>query len=169
MRVKTIDIALIGTLSSLAICLNMIEAVVLPQLIPGMKIGIANLVTVLSVFLLNRNHVLYIVIIRVIVSSILLGTFFSIHFFFSTSGALISTLITLLLYYFDKNVSPVFLCISGAIAHNVAQLIVAYLLIGYGFIYYLPYLILFALPTGYITGIIVDRLLKYKFKTIYTI
>lgn len=162
MKLKTKAIALIGILSTLAISLNILEALFIPQMVPGMKIGLANLVTVLSVFLLKKRYVFFIMFVRIIVSSLLLGTFLSIPFFFTLSGALLSTVITILLYSFDKNISPVFLSISGAITHNIGQLCVAYLFLGYGMAYYLPYLILFAIPTGFITGKIVAKLLNYR-------
>ncbi|WP_028306633.1 Gx transporter family protein [Desulfitibacter alkalitolerans] len=149
---KISNISLISILAAMAVTLSVLESMFIPSIIPGAKIGLANVVTVVAVYLLSFRNVLGIVIIRTLVSSLFLGTFLSIGYFMSVTGGLASAFVVYILYKYIKNVTPIFLCIIGALVHNITQLVVAYSLIGYGIMYLLPYLLLFAIPAGWCTG-----------------
>jgi heptaprenyl diphosphate synthase len=157
---KTQDITLIGILASLAVVLSILESTFIPTFILGVKLGLANIVTIVGIYLLDFKKLLGIALIRTFISSLLLGKFLSPGYLMSVSGAVMSLIIIYIIYLLYKEASPVFLSIIGAIVHNIAQLVVAYFIVGYGFIYYLPYLIILAVPAGIITGLIAKGVLK---------
>jgi len=163
-KLKVMEITLVSLFSSLAAVLNIIEALFIPSVIPGVKLGIANIVTVMGVFILRPGLVLGIAFLRTLIASLLLGSFLSVSYYLSFAGTMASAFVICILYHFNKKIGPVFLSIVGALVHNIAQLTVAYYVVGYGFIYYLPYLIVFAVPSGFLTGKITEKVLKARIR-----
>jgi heptaprenyl diphosphate synthase len=133
-----------------------------PLPIPGVKLGLANIVTLLAIYLFGAKEGLAISVLRVLFVSFLSGTFLSVGFFLSLSGATISALVMASLKNFVPSLSLVGISIAGAVTHNVAQLLAASVLIQTGYIFfYLPVLLLAGLPTGLSTGYITRLLLPY--------
>lgn len=165
---KAAHITLISSLLSLAVVLGIIESIYIPQIIPGLKLGITNIITIFGVYILKKRIIFIIMILRVILVSLLLGKIFSIGFFISISGALLSTITIFFIHSLNHDITPTFLSIIGAIFHNIGQLISAYFFIGLGFFYYLPYFILFAIPTGYTIGKISTGILHKGIQKIFT-
>lgn len=154
------DIALVALLAALAIMLNVVEALFFPSPVPGLKLGIANIVTVMAVFFFKPRIVFGIVFLRTLVASLLIGNFLSAGYFLSLSGSMLSAVVIYGLHRKNKDFSPTFLSVIGAIGHNIGQMIAAYLFINVGFLYYLPYLIIFAVPAGYFTGMVATKVLN---------
>lgn len=136
--------------------LHVFEAM-LPALsvLPGAKLGLANLVTLLTLALYGPGATWWVMVLRVLLGSLLGGTFLTTTFFLSLAGGLGSTLVMTLAYRLGGGaLSLVGVSILGAVAHNLSQLFIAAFLIRHlGIFFYLPYLLLFALPTGYFIGI----------------
>ncbi|HHW91672.1 MAG TPA: Gx transporter family protein [Firmicutes bacterium] len=164
---KTKKMVQLSLLVAVGIALHVFEAM-LPALnvlpIPGAKLGLANIVTLLTLVFLGYREALGVVLLRSLLASLVAGTFLTTTFYLSFAGALGSGLVMGLLYLFSRGrFSLVGISICGAVAHNVSQLLVAALLIQQaGIFMYLPYLLLFALPTGYFTGLVVRYLLRYS-------
>jgi heptaprenyl diphosphate synthase len=157
---------LLSLLVALAITLHIFEALlpvaqIMP--IPGAKLGLANIVTLLTLVLLGFREGLLVVLLRSFLGSLLGGTFLGTTFFLSLSGALFSGLAMGLLYYFaGGRFSLIGISVCGAICHNLGQLLAAAILIQQvGIFMYLPYLLLFALPTGYFTGVAATFMLRF--------
>jgi heptaprenyl diphosphate synthase len=155
----------LSLLVAVGIALHIFEAA-LPVLnvfpTPGAKLGLANIVTLLALILWGFKEAMGVVLFRSLLASLLAGTFLSTTFYFSFAGALGSGLVMGLVYYFDRDrFSLVGISICGAVSHNLSQLLWAALLIQQaGIFIYLPYLLLFALPTGYFTGLVVTYLVS---------
>ncbi|MGB3985588.1 MAG: Gx transporter family protein, partial [Limnochordia bacterium] len=83
-------------------------------------------------------------------------------FLLSFFGGLVSTVVMGLGFsVFQKQFSIIGLSVLGAVTHNVAQLAVAsFMFEQIGFFYYLPYLLFYALPTGFFVGIVTQQLAK---------
>jgi len=164
---KTKKMVQLSLLVAVGIALHVFEAM-LPVLnalpVPGAKLGLANIVTLLTLVLLGYREALVVVLLRSLLASLVAGTFLTTTFYLSFAGALGSGLVMGLLYRFGRgHLSLVGISICGAVAHNVSQLLVAALLIlQAGIFMYLPYLLLFALPTGYFTGLVVSYLHRYS-------
>lgn len=157
---KLIEIAMFVTLGTV---LHVMEATVPnPLPLPGAKLGLANIVTLLALIRYGFKTSIAVALMRVLFGSLLSGTFLSPGFMLSLSGAFVSTGIMNILYYFVPAFSVIGISIIGAAAHNMGQLMAASLLVQTkGIFYYLPFLLIFSLPAGFSTGLITKLLLPY--------
>jgi heptaprenyl diphosphate synthase len=133
-----------------------------PFPLPGVKLGLANLVTLLVLYVYGLKEGLAVSLLRVLFASLLGGTFLSVGFFLSFSGAVLSTLVMAVLIKHVPALSIIGVSMVGAISHNVGQLLTASFLIQTPYLfYYLPVLLLAGLPTGLATGYLARLLLRY--------
>ena len=150
-------------LLALSVALNVIEAS-LPLFngyIPGLKLGLANIVTLFIIYQFSLKDAFYVGILRVFLVGILRTGLFSTTFFFSLSGVIFS----IICMYLAKNflrLSIVGVSIIGSIAHSTGQVLTSILLLQMSsMIYYLPWLLLFSIPTGILVGLICKQLIKF--------
>ena len=143
----------LGLLTAIALTIFMVEAQI-PALIPipGIKLGLANIVTVFTVFALSPKDGAL-----VLAARIFLGAVFSGHFstiFYSAAGGICAILVTI---FSRKILTKKQLWIAGvlgAIAHSVGQMAMAVLLTSTpGLIAYLPVMIAISIVTGCFTGL----------------
>ncbi len=153
----------IAKLSAIAIGLSLIESV-LPSPMPGVKPGIANIITLYAMYRFNFRTAIWVSILRVFATSLILGQFLSPTFMLSLAGSLLS----LLTLYFSIKLpsrffSPMGLSVLSSFAHITGQLLLVRLwLIPHASIYYLiPVYSAAALIFGLINGWITYRLLKH--------
>jgi heptaprenyl diphosphate synthase len=153
----------IAQLSAIAIGLSLIESV-LPSPMPGVKPGIANIITLYAIYRFNFRTAIWVSILRVFATSLILGQFLSPTFMLSLAGSLLS----LLTLYFSIKLpsrffSPIGLSVLSSFAHITGQLLLVRLwLIPHASIYYLiPVYSAAALTFGLINGWITYRLLKH--------
>jgi heptaprenyl diphosphate synthase len=154
----------IAKLTALAIGLHMIEAVI-PSPLPGVKPGIANIVTLFVLQKYGFTTAAWVSLLRVFASSLLLGQFLSPTFVLSLSGALLSLGALFLAQHLPKKYfSVISLSVLAAFAHIAGQLmIVRFWLIPHtGIIYLIPIFALAAFVFGLINGVIVSRILINK-------
>jgi heptaprenyl diphosphate synthase len=157
---RTQKTALLVTCASL---LQLAEAF-FPQPVPGIKLGLANMITIVALVDLGFAAAIEIAVLRTVISSLLLGTFLSTTFILSFSSALISSLVMALFYTVIKRMkNPVFslvgISLIGAVAHNLTQLAVVYFILirSDGVLMLLPWLGISGVIMGWITGIIASR------------
>lgn len=152
-KTNTGDIALMGLLYALAIVLSGVEYMIppIPMLPPGVKLGLANIVTMYCLFFLGRKQMFLIVFLKSAFVFLIRGTA---AFLISFSGGVTSALVMILLMALaGEKISCLMLSVSGAIFHNVGQLIAASFLLGTDlFIFYLPLLVISGVMMGYLTG-----------------
>lgn len=134
----------------------------IPLPIPGLKLGLANTVSLIIFVLYNWRVALCIVVLRVCIGSVLGGTILGLPFFMSLSGSVLSALAMAFAYsHWHERFSVMGVSILGAAVHNLTQISVAALLVSsVGIFLYLPYLILFAIPMGLFTGTAAHYFLK---------
>ncbi len=160
---STKKMVFIGLLIAQAMVLNYVEGFIpIPLGIPGAKIGLANIVTVISLYTLAPKTTFFIVLGRTLLSTLLFGNVSV--FLYSFSGALLSFMVMALIYKKLKDkVSIPMLSIIGAIFHNVGQVLMASLIIQNPrlIVVYLPILIIIAIPTGLFVGLASKTLLSY--------
>lgn len=154
-------IALLGLLTGIALTIFMIEAnipAVVP--IPGVKLGLANIVTVFTVFTLGSREGCAVLLCRIFLGAVFAGNFSSI--FYSAAGGALAIGVTILLRRVLKKKQIWVAGCLGAIAHSVGQVLMAMLLTSTpGLIIYLPPLVCVSSATGLFTGLcaqfLVDR------------
>ena len=151
----------IARLAALAIGLTLAEAA-LPSPLPGVKPGLANIVTLLALYQLGLGAAIWISLLRVFGGSLLLGSFLTPGFVLSLSGAIASlAALTLLRHLPGRLFGPVTLSLGAAFAHIGTQLVVVFLwLIPHEGVFYLTPLFATAAGIfGTVNGLIVARLL----------
>ncbi len=153
---NTKRMVLLALLVAIASVLHVVESwIPLPLPVPGIKLGLANIVSLAVISMFGWRDAIYVAVLRVFLAALFGGVFLGPAFAMSISGALGSTVAMALVYqYWHPNFSLVGISIIGAVIHNMVQIAVAALLVSSAtLLWYLPYLILFALPTGLATGI----------------
>ncbi len=152
----------IAKLTALAIGLHMLEAV-FPSPLPGVKPGIANIVTLYVLYEYGFATAAWVSLLRVFASSLLLGHFLSPTFVLSLSGAIFSLCALFFTQYLPKKYfSAISLSIIAAFAHIAGQLIVVrlWLIPQTGVVYLVPIFALAALVFGIANGLITLKLMQ---------
>jgi heptaprenyl diphosphate synthase len=160
MRAK--KITLLAILVSQAMVLSFFERFLpLSFAVPGAKLGLANIVTLIALKKLNLKETFLVVITRVILSSFMFGSLSSL--IYSLFGAVLAmSVMAIAMKLFSKNISIYGISILGAVFHNVGQILAASLVLdSINIFYYLPMLLIAAIPTGFLIGLLSKYLLKY--------
>jgi len=155
---KVKKVANYGVLVTLALVASYVETLIPISLgVPGAKIGLANLITIVALFLMGWKDAFAISIIRIVLAGFLFGNLFAI--FYSLAGALLSLLIMMLLKKLEFGTVAV--SCAGGVAHNIGQISFAALLVENSrLFYYLPILLIAGVLAGIIIGIIGGELIK---------
>ncbi|NLL44573.1 MAG: Gx transporter family protein [Mollicutes bacterium] len=150
-------------LLSLSVVLNIFESFIplFNGFIPGLKLGLANSIVLMVLYLFSFKDAIYISILRVFMVGILRIGLFSVTFCFSLGGAILSVISMALAKKYTK-LSIIGVSIVGSIMHSIGQILVAIIILKtYNIIYYLPWLLIFSIPTGIFIGVISKELVKY--------
>lgn len=160
---KTRKLVFFSLAVTLATALGFLEMLLPnPLPLPGVKLGLANIVTLMVLSMYGLKEGLSVALLRVLFASLLAGTFFSVSFMLSLSGAVLSTLTMSFFFRYFSTFSIIGVSMAGAVMHNVGQLLMAAFLIQTPYIfYYLPVLLLAGIPTGLVTGYLARLLLHY--------
>ncbi len=142
-------------------CILQISESMIPHPIPGLRLGLANMITLTTLVLFGFRCALEVAVIRTILSSLIIGTFMSPGFILSFAAAIASTLVMGLFYWLSGihvryRFSIVGISIVGAFCHNMVQLVLAYFLLvkHSGIFVFFPWLSIGALATGWVVGIV---------------
>jgi len=121
--------------------------------VPGMKLGVANLVTVTGLYFLKTPEVLAVSVLRVLLTGFIFGNGMSI--IYSLAGAVVSLLAKKM-----DGISIVGVSITGGVFHNIGQILVAMSVVeNLKLIYYLPVLLVAGTVTGFVIGIVAGKIL----------
>ena len=157
-------VALCGMMVALAFILSYVEHLIPFNFgIPGVKLGLANLVVLLALYTLDLRDTFVIAVIRIILTGLTFGGLFSM--LYSLAGGLLSCV--LMAFLSRKNLlGTTGVSICGGIAHNIGQLLVAMCVLETGNVwYYFPVLLISGAITGTLIGLVgglmVGRLQKY--------
>ncbi len=157
---KTRKLTTMALLSVIALTIFILEAQIpTPVPIPGVKLGLANIVTVYAVFALGAREGAGILFVRIFLGAIFSGNFGSI--FYSAAGGFLAILTTIALKAVVRE-NQLWICgCLGAIAHSLGQMIVAVWVSGTpSVLIYLPVLVVCSIFTGLFTGLCAQILLK---------
>jgi heptaprenyl diphosphate synthase component I len=154
----TKKVSVIGLFTAMALLLSCIENMLSFRTgIPGIKLGIANLIIVIAFYFLPSGEVLSISLLRVFFLSIFSGSPFTTAFSFT--GA-IASFFAMYISYRRNSFSPVGISIIGGVTHNLAQLLISALLLNTpAFLWYSPVLLISGIITGLINGLIATKII----------
>jgi heptaprenyl diphosphate synthase len=160
------EIIKIALLVSCACVLQVAESII-PHPVPGVRLGLANMITLVAMVNIGFGVSLQIALMRTLISSLILGTFLSPSFMLSFSGALVSTLIMGIFFKLSTSghrvrFSLIGISIIGSLGHNLTQISLAYLLLIKNSAVFLlwPWLLISGLIMGWITGMITIQVCK---------
>ena len=155
-------VARIGVMLSLAIALSVMESFLPDFLLPGLRLGLANIAVVLVLYVYGIKEGFYLALGKAVLSSLLRGSIFSMGGFMALSGTMLSFLGMALLRVLWKKCSPVLVSVIGALLHVSGQILVAYIYLGVGVLGYLPFLLLASFLTGVFVGLVAYALLRHQ-------
>lgn len=150
--------------------LSLIE-VLIPKPFPWMKIGLANIGTIISLEKFDEKMAIEVVIFRIIIQGIMLGTLFSPGFIISLISGITSLFFMVILYRKREKLTLISISMVAALIHNLTQLVVVYILLFRNIEIKSRYIIFFILGflllgcvSGLITGVIGEKLLLRRRK-----
>ena len=152
-------VAYFGVFTALALIFSYIETLVPISFgIPGVKLGLANLIIVIALYKIPLREVYVLSIVRVLLSGVLFGNYFSIAY--SLAGGLLSLTVMALLKQ-AGGCSVIGISIAGGVCHNIGQLVVAMIVVEtFAMSYYMPVLLVAGLITGFLIGVVADQVLR---------
>lgn len=157
---STRKVARLGLLLSLALVLGLVESFLPPVLLPGMRLGLANIAILLVLYLYGTKDGFMVAILKAVLVGLLRGSLLSMGGYMALAGTLLSFLGMALLHFIFKKMSIIGVSLSGALLHVLGQIGVAYLFLGAPILGYLPWLLLLAFVTGTMVGLVSRLLLK---------
>lgn len=158
MRRSLIYITYMAVLVTFAVAIHTVEASLpLPMPVPGVRLGFANIITLLTIVLYGLRSGLLVTVLRIVLGSLFTGSFLGFGFWLSLSGGVASCLVMALAILLVKHgyISLLSVSILGAVTHNLAQLAVAGIIVANFALFrgYFPLLILLGVPMGLFTGL----------------
>ena len=150
---KAITVALYGLLTALALVLSFVETLIpIPIPIPGVKLGLANLVTVVGLYLIGIPGTITVTLVRIVLVGFSFGNPYSM--IYGLSGSFLSLLVMAILKKTGR-FSQISISVLGGIAHNIGQITFAAVIVQTsGVFYYLPFLIAAGCIAGTLIGIV---------------
>ena len=152
---KVQKMALLGVLTAGAIVIAILESFIPSVGIPGVKLGLANIMILIILYELGIVEAVIVNLLRVLVVGLVRGTFLGMGFFMSLTGAVFSLGIMILFYLLIKKFSVIGVSVIGSIFHVGGQILIAMIYLGSAYIVlYLPVLAISAIITGVFVGIV---------------
>jgi len=149
-------------LSILVACASVLQVAesLLPHPVPGVRLGLANIITVIAMVYIGPGSAVELAVLRTLVSSMVLGTFLTPTFVLSFSGGVVSALVMVLLYRLSGrgpfSFGLIGISVGGAVSHIATQVALVYFLFirNSGVLLLWPWLAFSAVVTGILTGMI---------------
>lgn len=152
-------VAYFGVFTALALIFSYVETLIPVNFgIPGVKLGLANLIIVVALYKMRLSEAYLLSVVRVLLAGFIFGNYFSI--IYSLAGGLLSLTVMALLKKWG-GFSLQGISIAGGVFHNIGQLIVAAVVVEtFSVTYYFPVLLVAGLLTGLAIGIVAEMMLK---------
>lgn len=160
MNGKTQKLVYLSLLSAIAIVLHMIESMLALPLPYGVKLGLANIISLVVIEMYGAKEVIVVNFFRVMLSHLLSGMFMSYMFFISCGGVLLST-ISIIIAKKWLRMPMISTSIISAIFHSIGQfIVVSFVVSSTALAPYIFLMLLLALPTGVFTGLVASEIVK---------
>ena len=141
----------LALLSAMAIALNLMETAMIPPLFGVFRVGLANIIALITWKILGVREMISVNLMRVLIGSLISGTFLGSTFWISLGGVCLSILALLLGNMLKSSV--IFTSIMSSIAHSCGQVLVVMNFYKQAMMLTtLPYFILLSVPVGILTG-----------------
>ena len=151
---KIQKMALLSVLTAGAIIIAIIESFIPSIWIPGVKLGLANIVILVILYEIGIIEAIFVDLLRVFLVGLLRGTFLSMGFLMSLTGAILSLGVMILFYLIIKRFSIIAVSVMGSLFHITGQILIAFIFLETSAVfYYLPIIAISAIITGILVGI----------------
>lgn len=158
---NTHKIALVGVLTAAAIVVSILESFIPSVGIPGVKLGLANILIIITLYEIGVVEAILVNLIRVFITGLLRGTLMSMGFLMSLTGAVLSLGIMILFYLLIKQFSVIGVSVIGSLFHVTGQILIAMIFLGTAYIiFYLPIIAISAIITGVFVGLVSGAIIK---------
>ena len=166
---KTKRLVTLGLLTAIALTIFMLEAQIPPVVpMPGVKLGLANIVTVFAVFVLGWKEGCMVLFARIFLGAVFAGNFSTI--LYSLAGGSLAIAVTILLKLILKPKQLFVAGVFGAVAHSIGQMAAAIAISGTPqLIVYLPVMVGISIVTGLFTGLCAQYMVNHGGKLWKTI
>lgn len=154
-------ISIMSILTAGAIIISIIESFIPSFGIPGIKLGLANIIILIVLYELGVGEAIFVNLARVFLTGLLRGTILTMGFLMSLTGAIFSLGIMILFHLLIKKFSIIGISVLGAVFHVIGQILIAMLYLQTAYIwFYLPIIGISAVVTGVFVGIIAQLVIK---------
>jgi heptaprenyl diphosphate synthase len=152
---------LLANLLAIGIVLNIIESLYIHiSPVPGAKIGFANIVTLIVIYLYGPKEAFLLTLLRIFLVSVLIGTFLGPTFYLGLGGAFLSITVMIILSKLDF-FGIVGVSVLGSVFHAIGQVLIGIPVLGSSaIVYWLPVMLLISVPAGFLTGVISTKFLS---------
>ena len=148
-------VATVGVLTALSLISFMLESLLPPIFLPGAKIGLSNIFTLVTLLMFGPIDAIILIIVRTTLGSLIVGNLVSLIYSLSAGVASLLVAIVLMQFVYPR-ISLISISITSAIVHNIVQVLVFCLLVNNMYmISYLPYFALIGMASGLIVGALV--------------
>ncbi len=149
----------ITLLSAMAIMINILESTLIPALPFGIRFGLANIIALITIEVLGVKEMIIVNVMRVVIGNLLRGLIFGTTFWIALGGVVLSSIVLILCKQMKSSI--LFTSTLSSVGHTVGQVIVVMFVYNQAsMIAIVPYLLLAAIPTGILTGIVAKEALK---------
>lgn len=165
---KTKKVVFMSLLVAQAIILHIVEGMLpVPFITPGAKLGLTNIITVVSIYIFGFREALAIIVIRIVLCALFAGNIAS--FLFSITGGIFSLVVMYSTKQIGRDKVSIWgISILGAIFHSIGQIMVsAFLIHNMNIVIYLPVLLLAGVGTGLFVGLASKFMLTHLNKLKY--
>ena len=160
-KINVHKLALISLLTALAIVIAIAESFIPSIGIPGVKLGLANIVILVILYELGIVEAILVDLLRVFIVGLVRGNIVSMGFVMSITGATLSLSVMIIFYLLTKKFSIVGVSVIDSIFHVTGQVVVAMLFLESRYVlYYLPFIALSAIIAGIFVGIVARLIIK---------
>ncbi len=156
-------IVFLSMMVSISIVLSIVESTFATLIFafPGIKLGLANIATLVVVFTMGRKEGSIVAILRIFLVGLIYSGLFTPAFWISLGGGLFA--LTTILTLKSSKLSIYTVSVLAALMHMVGQIIIVIFLVKTSsLIYYLPYMMIISVPAGLITGYLANKIIHYS-------
>lgn len=149
---NTKKIVFLAVMLSIAIVVSIVESMIPLFWVPGAKLGLANIVTLVVLYVYGKKDAFILLVLRILLVGLLRGTFLMPGFFLSVSGGLLAY-VMMITFMRMKIFSIIGVSVTGSLGHSLGQILMAVVLLSTPeLIYYFPVIFFISIPTGIFTG-----------------
>ncbi len=144
-----------------SVVLSIVESLISVAIfiIPGVKLGLANILTLVILYIYTEKDAAIVVFIRIFLVGLVYSGLFQPTFWMSLAGGVFA-FVAMVLIKRLTSLSLISVSVAGSLLHMLGQILMAMLVLSTEtLIFYLPYMLLIAVPTGIFTGIIARKLI----------